>query len=63
MLNQDGRSLQPAQGGGLVTAGPMLVVTASLSALHVVWVLLCPVAAYTALFSLLFPSALSILLA
>lgn len=29
MLGREGRSLQPAQGGGLVTAGPELVVAAS----------------------------------
>lgn len=35
VLGREGRSLQPAQGGGLVTAGPELVVTASLRVLHV----------------------------
>lgn len=35
MLGQGGRSLQPAQGGGLVTAGPELGVSASLRVLHV----------------------------
>lgn len=34
-LGQEGRSLQPAQGGGLVTVGPELVVAASLRVLHV----------------------------